>query len=514
MRHDPRPPFDQTNISNGACVADGWGLKVYVRNGHLIVEDGIARSRRARRFHKATSGLQRLVVYGHAGFITLEAHRWLHDAKVSLIHIDTDGSVLAAVGRSIDNPALRRAQALAATNETGIEIARHLLTLKVQGQKRVGLSLDRDPSEYDRALDALNAAEDLDVMRQAEMQAAVAYWQSWATVQAQFVKADLNRVPDHWHNFGQRRSTQSASGRRAVNPHNAILNYLYSLLEGEASLALRAVGLDPGLGIVHLDTYARDSLSLDLMEAARPEVDGYVLNLLQDHRFRASDFHETKSGGCQISKPLAHALSETATTWRTHLALPAESLARLVSAGTEANVKHLTTPLTQSNRRRAKGATWTPRAGESGLASNCQRCGDSLDSKRKLCDRCWDVFQGESEWVALGRKKLDQMRRSSLDPAHGGEAARKRGEKNRQRQRAVAEWNASNERPSAQAFREEILPKIQSLSLRQLADATGLSIDYCSKIRRGIKVPHPRHWAALASSALESPTKKPKESRG
>ena len=144
MRHDNRPPFNQTDISNGVCVADGWGLKVYVRKGHLIVEDGIARSRRTRRFHKATSGLKRLVIYGHAGYITFDAHRWLHDAKASLIHIDTDGSVLAAVGRAVDNPALRRAQALAASSETGVEIARHLLTLKVDGQKRVGQTLNSD----------------------------------------------------------------------------------------------------------------------------------------------------------------------------------------------------------------------------------------------------------------------------------------------------------------------------------------------------------------------------------
>lgn len=497
MRHDNRPPFNQTDISNGVCVADGWGLKVYVRKGHLIVEDGIARSRRTRRFHKATSGLKRLVIYGHAGYITFDAHRWLHDAKASLIHIDTDGSVLAAVGRAVDNPALRRAQALAASSETGVEIARHLLTLKVDGQKRVGQTLNSDLTEYDRALDALEAAEDLDIMRQAEMQAAVAYWQAWADVRMRFVKADLDRVPDHWHTFGQRRSTQSASGRRAVNPHNAIINYLYSLLEGEASLALRAVGLDPGLGVVHLDKYARDSLSLDLMEAARPEVDAYVLDLLDGHRFRARDFHETKSGGCRISKPLAQALSETATSWRTHLAQPAESIARLLSSIPDANVKHLTTPLTQSNRRQAKGVSWTPRAETTQIANNCGRCGEPLNSPGRLCGACWNDFQAKSEWVAVGREKLATMRNSGRDPAHGGEAARKRGNKNRQRQLAVAKWNTNNERPSNRIFVDEILPEIQSFSLNQLSDATGLSVDYCSKIRRGIKIPHPRHWEAF-----------------
>jgi CRISPR-associated endonuclease Cas1 len=497
MQHDTRPPFDQTDISKGVCVADGWGLKVYVRNGHLIVEDGIGRLRRTRRFHKATSGLARLVIFGHAGFITLDAQRWLHDAKASVIHIDTDGTVLAALGRNTDNPALRRAQALAASTETGVEIARHLLTLKIQGQKRVAGSLDSDLTEFDRALDALYGADELDTMRQAEMQAAVVYWQAWSEVEMRFVKADQYRVPDHWHTFGHRRSTQSASGRRAINPHNAILNYLYSLLQGEASLALRAVGLDPGLGVIHLDRYARDSLSLDLMEAVRPEVDAYVLDLLDGHRFRVSDFHETRSGGCRISRPLAHVLSETATTWRSQLAQPAEAITQLLSSEPDAKVKHLTTPLTQSNRRRAKGTSWTPEPKSLPISPNCQSCGTQLVSAGKLCEPCRDVFQSTSEWVAIGREELRRMRDTGLDPAHGGEAARKRGDKNRQRQLAVAEWNANNDRPEANVFVEKILPGIQSISLKQLSTATGLSVDYCSKIRRGLNVPHPRHWPAF-----------------
>jgi CRISPR/Cas system-associated endonuclease Cas1 len=34
--------------------------------------------------------------------------------------------------------------------------------------------------------------------------------------------------------------------RLAANPANAVLNYIYALLEGEATLAARLVGLDPG----------------------------------------------------------------------------------------------------------------------------------------------------------------------------------------------------------------------------------------------------------------------------
>ena len=56
---------------------------------------------------------------------------------------------------------------------------------------------------------------------------------------------------------------------------NAILNYLYALLEAETRIAILTMGMDPGLGIMHKDQLSRDSLVCDLMEAARPDVDAW-----------------------------------------------------------------------------------------------------------------------------------------------------------------------------------------------------------------------------------------------
>ncbi len=62
-----------------------------------------------------------------------------------------------------------------------------------------------------------------------------------------------------------------------MNPANALLNYLYAILESEAAIAARIVGLDPGMGIYHVDQDNCDSLAADLMEPIRPIVDRYLL---------------------------------------------------------------------------------------------------------------------------------------------------------------------------------------------------------------------------------------------
>jgi hypothetical protein len=81
------------------------------------------------------------------------------------------------------------------------------------------------------------------------------------------------------------------------------------------------------------------------------------------------------------------------------------------------------------------------------------------------------------------------------DPGHGGRAAQLRGAKNAAHQKAVKAWNG--ERPESEVFTAEILPGLRDIPLSALADATGLSEHYCSLIRLGKRVPHPRHWEKL-----------------
>jgi hypothetical protein len=45
------------------------------------------------------------------------------------------------------------------------------------------------------------------------------------------------------------------------------------------------------------------------MEAARPIVDAYALDLLAGSTFRLRDFQETANGTCRIRAPLTHVLA-------------------------------------------------------------------------------------------------------------------------------------------------------------------------------------------------------------
>jgi len=109
-----------------------------------------------------------------------------------------------------------------------------------------------------------------------------------------------------------------------------------------------------------------------------------------------------------------------------------------------------------------------------------------------------------------GVKKLAELRASGYDPTATIEARSKIGATNRAQSERRAKWERTHEqRPDPATFLAEVLPKIQQVPLRRLAEATGLSITHCAKIRAGLVVPHPMHWEPLHKVA--SPERGPSE---
>src|SRR5205807_9664771 len=120
------------------------------------------------------------------------------------------------------------------------------------------------------------ASEGADVLRGAEGGAAYGYFA---------VFGDLIRAPDADVVFRGR------SRRRPLDPVNALLSFLYTLLTHDCRSAAEGIGLDPAVGFLHRDRPGRPSLALDLMEELRPILaDRLVLSLLNRRQLRARDF--------------------------------------------------------------------------------------------------------------------------------------------------------------------------------------------------------------------------------
>jgi hypothetical protein len=166
------------------------------------------------------------------------------------------------------------------------------------------------------------------------------------------------------------------------------VNYLYAILESESRLALAARGLDPGIGVLHMDAPSRDSLALDLMEAARPQVDAYLFDWISREALHRGWFFEKSDGNCRLIGSFAVRLSETAQTWGRAVAPVAEWVSRALWSTLRKPARQIypATRLTQSRRRQAKG-------GESIAAAHlgprlpriCGTCGETLKRGKRYC---------------------------------------------------------------------------------------------------------------------------------
>ena len=472
-------------LRNGVLTLFGYGVNVRVDRGHLLLDDGIGSDRRHYRFPRVGHGLRRLIVIGNDGLISLAALRWLADQNAAFVMLERDGHVLATTGPVRPSDArLRRAQALAEHSGAALVIARELISRKLAAQERVVRDKLLDSKTADviaPLLAEVERAETMDAVRWLESQGASRYWGVWRDLPICYPKKDLQRVPEHWRTFDTRGSLLTGSQRLATNPINAILNYLYALLESETRLAAAALGLDPGLGFIHNDAPARDSLACDLMEPIRPEVDAWVLDWITRQPLKREWFHEETNGNCRLMSALAMQLSETVSMWARSVAPVAESVARQLWTRQRKPDRETRPPtrLTQRYKREAKGASSLPQAERVFRPQRvCCDCGKEIGARAIRCVRCF---------AAVPRVGFAQVAELGRVVAHMPEAQAKRGATQRKQRRAEGAWTPSDQPDwlTDDFYRTKIQPRIATLANLAIARRLGICDCYAGRIREG-----------------------------
>jgi CRISPR-associated endonuclease Cas1 len=483
---------------HGVVTLFGYGINVQVDRGHLILRDGIGSVRHEWKLPRVGHGLERLVVIGSDGMVSLAALRWLADQDAAFVMLERDGTVLATTGSVRPSDArLRRAQAKADQSEACIQIVRALISQKLFGQEKVARNKLNDTTVADKIAQCREALPDaltLQAIRSLESQGGLAYWSAWHNLPITFPKKDLPRVPNHWRTFDTRKSPITGSQRLAANPPNAILNYLYAVLESEARLAAAALGLDPGLGFLHVDTDARDSLACDLMEPVRPQVDAYVLDWFSRTPLKREWFFEQRDGTCRLMGSFAVQLSETAPTWRGAVAPFAEFVARTLwsTVPNSARYRAPGSRLTQAHKREGKGFPAIPQPKSPPKPQKiCLYCGTSVTPGSNYCPSCAIIFATEQVMKAA---------KSGRIAAQSANAQALRADTQLRNATAQHSWDPSVQPAwlNEETYRQKIQPALSKTTTSAVASALHVSWAYAAHIRRGKRRPHPRHWLKLA----------------
>lgn len=240
--------------------------------------------------------LEGIVCFGRVGFSSKLLELCARQGVPMSVLNDAGRFVARVQGPTSGNVLLRRTQYRLADNlDQAARIARAIVIGKIANGRNVLLRGAREQSDgpaADRLRGAAQALSDvfqrltadlpLDLVRGCEGEAASAYFA---------VFDDLITAQKDAFCFKRR------TRRPPLDPVNALLSFIYTLLVHDVAGAVEAVGLDPQVGFLHRDRPGRPSLALDLMEELRPILaDRLALSMINRRQVSAESFRITESG--------------------------------------------------------------------------------------------------------------------------------------------------------------------------------------------------------------------------
>lgn len=89
--------------------------------------------------------------------------------------------------------------------------------------------------------------------------------------------------------------------RPPLDPINATLSFVYTLLTNECASALETVGLDSYIGFYHTLRSGRESLACDLVEEFRATAERFVIGLINLRALGEKDFEQQISGAVLLN---------------------------------------------------------------------------------------------------------------------------------------------------------------------------------------------------------------------
>lgn len=103
--------------------------------------------------------------------------------------------------------------------------------------------------------------------------------------------------------------------RPPLDPVNAMLSFLYTLLMSDYASALETVGLDSYIGFYHTLRSGRCSLACDLMEETRCLIERFVLSMIHLKMVNEKDFEKQISGAIWLNE---QGRNKVITRWQEH----------------------------------------------------------------------------------------------------------------------------------------------------------------------------------------------------
>lgn len=258
----------------------------------FLIKDGenlVVKVEQTEKFRIPIHNLEEVVMFSYMG-ASLGAMDLCNEHNVHLAFHKPNGHFIASVEGPIKgNVLLRRAQLRVADDEfAATSIARIMIAGKIRNQRAVLLRFWRDYKE--RISDVERFKEISSQMNRYSKDASVCPDRKQLLgIEGSAAKAYFELLPMLCLN--KEFAFEGRSKRPPKDPFNAMLSFFYTLLTHSVKHALQGAGLDPYVGVYHVDRPGRVSLALDLIEELRPYlVDRFILSVINNRMIERKDF--------------------------------------------------------------------------------------------------------------------------------------------------------------------------------------------------------------------------------
>lgn len=324
-------------------VLSGHGIRLNVDCGTLLIKCGFThypQQREEYRFFPRDRQLpSRIVILDGDGSITFDALEWLSVQGVSLVQIDWQGQVTSVGGANYAAyPDLVKRQLEIRDSREGFEFSKGLILEKIKNSHDTIKQISGNSPEAQLILQKIDSQitsltkkppANVNELLNVEAIAAAAYFRYWYTLSLRWKGLGRKPIPPEWLRIGSRIGT-GKSNQFALHPVNAILNYVYGVLEHQVRAQVLAAGLDPTIGYMHSNfEEGRPTLVFDLMEPVRPIMDRKILKFILERTFSPADFILNKNGICRLHPQFARFVVKSVQDMPEIEAITAANLKRL-----------------------------------------------------------------------------------------------------------------------------------------------------------------------------------------
>jgi CRISPR-associated protein Cas1 len=276
--------------------------KAFVRKERetFVVEITDEEGNSKKAFQAPVHSIENIVCFGFKA-LTPQLMAFCAENNVGISYLTETGKFLARVyGAQQGNVLLRKAQYAISDNEfESLKIAKPIIAAKVANYRHLLMRHQRNHPDncsddvvlsaeiLGRKLSNIEQVESLDELRGHEGECANLYFGTISSL-----------ITSQEEDF----TFEKRSKRPPLDPANAILSFLYSILANDVRSALETVGLDPQVGFLHQLRSGRPSLALDIMEEFRAYLgDRIMLNLINLKQVTKKDFEIRESGEVRMS---------------------------------------------------------------------------------------------------------------------------------------------------------------------------------------------------------------------